>query len=116
MPLMSAENAPVDHAAAAEFWSAYAAAHPDRATDTEPPSVEQFGDYPELTDELLDLVLHGPKRAPAGHVAEYVAEGQPLPRVGSHWIACDSTGDAVHRIFRFVLERSGAARYHPASD
>ena len=88
------------------MWEAYAAAHPETALDTEPPSVERFGDHPELTDELLDLVLHGPKRATAGLVAEYLAEGQPLPRVGSHWIACDSTG-APRAILRSVELRVG---------
>ncbi|GAA1823723.1 ASCH domain-containing protein [Agromyces salentinus] len=88
----AAENAPVDRAAAEQLWEAYRAAHPDRATDAEPPSIEQFGDHPELTDELLDLVVAGTKRATAGLVAEFEAEAQPLPRVGSHWIACDSTG------------------------
>lgn len=103
---MPAENAPVDHAAATALWEEYKAAHPESALDTEPPSVEQFGDHPELTDELLDLVLNGPKRATAGLVAEYVAEGQPLPRVGSHWIACDSTG-APRAILRSVELRVG---------
>ena len=90
--LASMENSPVDHVAAAELWDAYRAARPELATDPEPPSVEQFGDHPALTDELLDLVIAGTKRATAGLVAEFVADGQPLPRVGSHWIACDSTG------------------------
>jgi uncharacterized protein YhfF len=85
-------NAPVDEAAARELWEAYRAAHPDLATDLEPPSVEQFGDHPELTDELLELVLSGEKRATASLVAEFAAEGLPLPRIGSHWIACDSAG------------------------
>ncbi|MET4157079.1 ASCH domain-containing protein [Agromyces sp. PvR057] len=87
-----ADNAPVDRSAAAGLWEAYRAARPELATDAEPPSVEQFGDHPELTDELLGLVIEGPKRATASLVAEFAAEGEPLPRVGSHWIACDSTG------------------------
>jgi uncharacterized protein YhfF len=86
------ENAPIDHAASARFWEEYAAALPDRAIDTEPPPAEHFGDHPELTDELLGLVLAGTKTATAGLVAEFVHDGQPLPRIGSHWIACDSTG------------------------
>ncbi|GGI47443.1 uncharacterized protein YhfF [Agromyces flavus] len=85
-------NAPVDIAAAHALWDHYRAAHPDRATDTELPSVEQFGDHPALTDELLGLVLDGAKRATASLVAEFAAESQALPRIGSHWIACDSTG------------------------
>ncbi|WP_234661780.1 ASCH domain-containing protein [Agromyces marinus] len=74
------------------MWEAYRTAHPAEATDAEPPSVEVFGDHAALTDELLGLVLDGTKRATAGLVAEFAAEGQPLPRIGSHWIACDSTG------------------------
>ena len=87
-----ADNAPVDRVAAAELWEAYRAARPELATDAEPPSVERFGDDPELTEELLGLVLEGTKRATATLVVEFAADDQPLPRVGSHWIACDSTG------------------------
>ncbi len=83
---------PVDTAAAARLWDAYRAAHPAQAIDAEPPSVERFGDNPTLTDALLDLVLNGEKRATATLVKEFEAEGQPLPRIGSHWIACDSAG------------------------
>jgi uncharacterized protein YhfF len=89
---VSHTNAPIDEQAALRFWGDYRAAHPDRAIDTEPPSIERFGDHPELTDELLGLVLAGTKTATASLVAEFVHEGQPLPRVGSHWIACDSAG------------------------
>ncbi|WP_376765709.1 ASCH domain-containing protein [Agromyces agglutinans] len=37
-------------------------------------------------------MLDGAKRATASLVAEFAIEGQPLPRIGGHWIACDSTG------------------------
>lgn len=86
------QNAPIDEAAAREFWEQYRAMHPTQATDTEPPPAENFGDHPELTDELLELVLAGTKRATAGLVKEFELDEQPLPRIGSHWIACDSKG------------------------
>ena len=86
------QNAPIDQTAAIEFWEEYRAARPDLATDPEPPSAEVFGDHPELTDELLGLVLDGTKRATATLVVEFALDHQPLPRIGSHWIACDSTG------------------------
>ena len=86
------QNSPIDQAAAIEFWEEYRAARPDRATDPEPPSAEVFGDHPGLTDELLGLVLDGTKRATASLVVEFELDGQPLPRIGSHWIACDSAG------------------------
>lgn len=85
-------NAPVDEEAGARLWAAYRAARPDRAIDPEIPSVEQFGDHPALTDELLELVVAGTKTATASLVEEFVRGGQALPRIGSHWIACDSTG------------------------
>jgi uncharacterized protein YhfF len=85
-------NAPIAESAALRLWDEYRAAHPDRALDSEPPSIERFGDHAELTDELLGLVLAGTKTATASLVAEFVLEGQQLPRIGSHWIACDSAG------------------------
>ena len=51
-----------------------------------------FGDSVELADELLALVLHGPKRATAGLVAEFTADEERLPRIGGHWIVCDGRG------------------------
>ena len=42
-----------------------------------------------LADELLDVVVHGPKRATAGLVAEMVHDGEPLPRIGGHWIVAE---------------------------
>ncbi|QEW02333.1 ASCH domain-containing protein [Microbacterium lushaniae] len=83
---------PVDLTAAAEMWKAYQSAHPDLATDNEMPSVERFGDHPALSDELLGLVIDGEKRATATLLKEFEAEGQQLPRIGSHWIACDGAG------------------------
>ena len=54
--------------------------------------MERFGDSAELADELLDLVLHGPKRATAGSVAAFEQAGEPLPVVGDLWIAADASG------------------------
>lgn len=88
----SGDNAPIDLPAANAFWEAYVAARPDLAIDREVPSFEHFGDGPPLTDELLDLVRGGGKRATATLVAEFALEDQPLPRVLSHWVACDSAG------------------------
>lgn len=51
-----------------------------------------FGDSLELADELIALVIAGTKRATAGAVTDYEAEGAPLPAVGDRWIACDGSG------------------------
>lgn len=42
----------------------------------------QFGDSPELADELGGLIVAGTKTATCGAVCAYEAEGSPLPTVG----------------------------------
>jgi len=88
---MSTPQVPPDVTAAEAFWARY------QARVGEPPGARwsdlvQFGDSRELSEELLELVLHGPKRATAGSVAEYEAGGVPLPVVGDRWIALDGHG------------------------
>jgi hypothetical protein len=72
------------------MWREYAAASGVPAE--EEPAVERFGDSAALADELIGLVLAGTKRATAGLVADFAADGEPLPRIGGHWIACDGAG------------------------
>ncbi|GAA3290780.1 ASCH domain-containing protein [Arthrobacter citreus] len=91
---METSTEPVlDYDAAARFWDAYAAAFPRQAAAAGTYTVEAFGDSPELADQLLSLVLAGRKRATSSHVAEYMAEGEPLPRIGVHWVVCDGSGE-----------------------
>jgi uncharacterized protein YhfF len=52
-----------------------------------------FGDTPAMADELAELVLHGPKRATAGLLADY--EGEPLPEVGAYSIVLSGDGQPV---------------------
>lgn len=82
---------PLDEEAADAFWHRYLA-----ATGAEPgdgyTDLASFGDYAELADELIDLVLLGQKRATASSVDEIEQDGLPLPKVGDRWIACDGTG------------------------
>jgi uncharacterized protein YhfF len=83
---------PLDLAAAELMWADYANAHPAAAGADAEHTVDRFGDSAELSDELLGLVVNGPKRATADLVDEFLARGEPLPRVGSHWVACDGAG------------------------
>jgi uncharacterized protein YhfF len=82
-----------DHEQIAAFWErARAAGHvPDDAVLA---FAEPFGDSVELADELLDLVLHGPKRATAGSLDEYELYGSVVPSVGMWSIALDGRGRA----------------------
>ena len=96
--------APHDEPAARSMWDEYRAAHP--GLPTEEPVIDHFGDSAGLADELLGLVLHGPKRATAALVVEFVESGEPLPRLGSHWVACDGDG-APRAILRSTELRLG---------
>ncbi len=82
----------IDPEAVAAFWQrgqASGAIPPERPA---PDVVERFGDSPELADELLDVVLHGPKRATAGSLAAFEHEDAPLPTAGDHWVVVDGSG------------------------
>jgi uncharacterized protein YhfF len=81
-----------DLAAAAALWAGYVAAHPESARFAGDYTVEGFGDSSELANALLHEVTHGAKRATAELVAAWTDEKEDLPRIGSHWIACDGSG------------------------
>lgn len=82
----------VDLEAATRMWVEYSAAHADAVTLCPEYTVERFGDSAALADALLHEVISGSKRATSTLAREFQDDGEPLPRVGSHWIACDGTG------------------------
>ena len=80
-------SAPI-HNEVAAFWARYVTA--SRADPSVPlPPSWCFGDTVELAHELIELVVRGPKRATAGAVAEYDADGELLPSVGDLSIVTD---------------------------
>ncbi|MET4059476.1 uncharacterized protein YhfF [Arthrobacter sp. UYP6] len=105
---MDTPSAPIspDFDAAALLWDAYASAFPEPAAADSQYNVETFGDSPELADELLALVLDGSKTATSSLVADYTENGEQLPRIGIHWIVCDSAG-APRAILRTTELRLG---------
>lgn len=74
------------------MWDAYAAAHPVAVAASPDYTIEHFGDSKRLANELLGVVLSGRKRATAELVADFAARGDQVPRIGSHWVACDGEG------------------------
>jgi uncharacterized protein YhfF len=73
------------------FWSDFCAANgldPVARYD-----VFTFGDSPDMADELAGLVVHGPKRATAGLLADF--DDEPLPVVGVHNIVLGGEGQPV---------------------
>lgn len=77
----------IDHDAVRRFWQDHGV-----GGAAAPADVFVFGHSAAMADELLELVLHGPKRATAGSLAEFEAEGAPIPEVGSHSVVCDGRG------------------------
>jgi uncharacterized protein YhfF len=100
---------PVDQEQVARFWRRFLAAGIVDETMPLPATVEPFGDSADLADELIDLVVHGPKRATASALVDYEREDMPHPHPGMISIATDGTGRA-----RAVL-RTAEVRIGPLS-
>jgi uncharacterized protein YhfF len=83
---------PVDRDAVDRFWERAIAAGVVAGGTPLTEAVEPFGDSAELADELIALVVDGPKRATAGALADYEHEGAAPPRAGDLWIATDGAG------------------------
>lgn len=82
----------IDNEHAAAFWQRAIAAGAVPDGTPLPAIVEPFGDSVELADELIALVVDGPKRATASSYDEHVHEGSPLPEAGMFSIATDGAG------------------------
>jgi uncharacterized protein YhfF len=76
------------------FWNAYSASI-GGADDSLFYEAFVFGDSRELADELSDLVLRGIKRATAGAVWSYEAEGKRLPKPGDLSIVTSWSGQPL---------------------
>jgi uncharacterized protein YhfF len=81
--------APADQTAVETMWASYVA---DSGYDGPLVSAFAFGDSAELADKLGLLVLHGPKRATAGLLQGFVAQDEPLPRVGDRCVVLGGDG------------------------
>jgi len=95
-----------DRVAAAGMWAHYRAARPHVPLTSPAYTVEHFGDSARLADDLLELVASRRKRATAELLAAFDDDPEGLPREGTHWIACDSTG-APRLIVRTTQVRIG---------
>jgi len=84
----------IDQESVAVFWSRCSAAGLLPADSPLPAIIEPFGDSVEMADELLELIIHGPKRATAASYNEAMLEGESLPVVGALSIATDGVGRA----------------------
>lgn len=74
------------------YWQRYLQARPADVEADRPYQVDQFGDTPELADELGQLVLDGTKTATCSALWEWEAEQSPPPTVGLKTIVLSSEG------------------------
>ena len=83
-------------AAVEAFWGAYRAA---RSVPEQDYDVCRMGSSPEMADELLALILHGPKRATACLLRDVELGGEMMSKVGGHVVVLDG-GDRPCAIWR----------------
>lgn len=89
----------VDAESVAVMWSEFADAHPDLVDEHTTHSAWHFCDNESDANELVQLVPAGTKRATAGLLSSYEAEGEPVPQVGDLSVITDWDGRA-HCIIR----------------
>jgi uncharacterized protein YhfF len=69
-----------------DFFRAFKA---DAKVDADAYSVVGFGDSEKMADDLLELVLHGIKRATATLARTFAEEGVSLPKAGDYAVVVD---------------------------
>jgi uncharacterized protein YhfF len=78
------------------FWDSYRAA---RGVPDQPYDVCRMGDSAQMGDELLALILKGPKRATACLLRDVEVGGEMMARVGGHVVVLDGA-DRPRAIWR----------------
>ena len=68
------------------FWRGFRQA---RGVEHDYYDVVAFGDSPEMSDLLAELVVSGPKRATAGLLRDFANGKEVLPRLGGHVVLID---------------------------
>lgn len=80
---------PIDPAAIEAYWRVVIADGAVPLDTPLPDAVGPFGDSVELAEELIALVLAGPKRATASALAQYHHSGEQPPAPGDLWVVTD---------------------------
>ncbi|MDB9527745.1 ASCH domain-containing protein [Oscillatoria sp. CS-180] len=80
---------------AEHYWQNYLQTMPNRGRRDQRYLVDQFGDTPELADELGQLVLSNTKTATCSALWEWEAEKSPLPTVGLKTVVLDGADHPI---------------------
>ena len=76
-----------------EFWRTYQKS--EEGVDGEPYLTDEYGDSPELADELTGLILEGKKTATCCTLYEYEHENEKLPEIGERNIVLNGSNQPV---------------------
>lgn len=89
------------------FWQAYLETLLPESRPADPFVEASFAGPRESTDELLDLYLKGRKTAGSSIKEDFLAAGDPLPRVGNFWILLNSRDEpgCLLRTERIVVHK-----------
>src|SRR5512134_157349 len=99
----SADNSVPKEGRVAAFWADFCRA--TQLAETTPYQAWYFGDSPELAHELVELVLHGPKRATAGLCELNDAMPQVAPVADGYSVVTEHDGTP-----RAVIRTTGLER------
>ncbi|AFY59393.1 ASCH domain-containing protein [Synechococcus sp. PCC 6312] len=78
-----------------QFWQAYLESNPTVLSTSDYAGAVQFGDYPDLANELGQLVLKGNKTATCSALWEWEAAAEEIPKVGLKRIVIDGANNPL---------------------
>jgi uncharacterized protein YhfF/GNAT superfamily N-acetyltransferase len=99
----SPDNSAAKEGRVAAFWADFCRA--TQLAESTPYQAWYFGDSPELAHELVELVLHGPKRATAGLAEFNDTMPQVAPVAGGYSVVTEHDGTPRAVIRTTVLDR-----------
>lgn len=89
-PSSALDNTVPKHGAVAQFWSEFCGA--GGVPEATPYQAWHFGDSPRMAHELLELVLHGPKRATASALGANELQPQTAPQPDGYSVVTEYDG------------------------
>lgn len=75
------------------YWQTYLDSLQPSETSEAPFVTAGCAGSPEMTDKLLELYLEGTKAAGSSLLEDFLAAGDPVPRVGDYWMCLASNGE-----------------------
>lgn len=78
-----------------DFWQTYLKVSDTKISPDETYTIDEYGDSPELADELTQLILEGKKTATCCTLSEYEYEKEPLPKVGEKHIVVNGSKEPI---------------------